>query len=249
MPRLSAIVITLNEAANIVECLESIAFCDERIVVDAESTDDTVARAQMAGARVVTHPFSGFGSQKNFALSLASGDWVLSLDADERVPPALAAEIRTTIAQPGEGAYEVPRSSSFCGRLMRHSGWYPDYVLRLFRRGEARFSDHLVHEQVVYGGETGRLQNALIHHPVIRLEQALSRVDRYSSASAAQFVAADRRVSFSTGIVHGLWTFFQVYVLRAGFLDGREGFLLAVANAEGSYYRYMKTWLEQRRRG
>jgi glycosyltransferase involved in cell wall biosynthesis len=249
VPRLSAIVITLNEVANIAECLDSLAFCDERIVVDAESADDTVARAQAAGARVVMHPFSGFGAQKNFALSLATGDWVLSVDADERVSPALAAEITATIANADRDAYEMPRASSFCGRLMRHSGWSPDFVLRLFRRGGARFSDHLVHEQVVSRGKPGRLRNPLIHHPVTRLEQALSRVDRYSSASAAQFVAENRRVSFSTGILHGFWTFFQVYVLRAGFLDGREGFLLAVANAEGSYYRYMKTWLEQRRRG
>lgn len=246
MTRLSAIVITKNEAGNIGDCLDSLAFCDERIVVDSGSTDDTARLAEAKGARVVQHAFEGFGAQKNFALSLAQGEWVLSLDADERVSAELADEILKVIAQPVADCYEMPRLSSFCGRPMRHSGWFPDHVLRLFRRTKARFSDDLVHERVVYAGAARRLRNPLIHHPVLRLEDALSRMDRYSTAGAEMLVASGRRVSFITGIVRGLWAFIRTYLLRGGFLDGREGFLLAVANAEGTYYRYMKAWLKER---
>jgi glycosyltransferase involved in cell wall biosynthesis len=249
MPRLSAIVITINEAANIADCLDSVAFCDERIVVDCGSSDATVAIAQDKGARVVFHDWDGFGAQKNFALSLAEGDWVLSLDADERVSPELAEAIKAALADPSADGYEFPRSSSFCGRPMRHSDWYPDYVLRLFRRGKARFTDVTIHERVICDGIVKRLSPSLIHHPVLKLEDALSRVDRYSTAGAAAIVKSGRRVSFMTGIGHGLAAFLRTYVLRAGFLDGAEGFLLAVANAEGSYYRYMKAWLAMRHRG
>ncbi|MDQ2954395.1 MAG: glycosyltransferase family 2 protein, partial [Pseudomonadota bacterium] len=135
VPRLSAIVITRNEAHNIQACLESLRFCDERIVVDGSSSDSTVRLAEGEGAHVVPHEWTGFGAQKNFALSLAQGDWVLSIDADERVTPALAEEIKTAVAKGHADGYEMPRRSTFCGRQMRHSGWYPDYVLRLFRRG------------------------------------------------------------------------------------------------------------------
>ncbi len=249
MLKLSAIVITKNEASNIGPCLDSLAFCNERIVVDSGSIDDTVKIAESRGARVVHRDFDGFGTQKSFALSLAQGEWLLSLDADERVSKELADEIMAAVAHPATDAYEMPRLSSFCGRPMRHSGWFPDYVLRLFRRGTARFSDDLVHERVIASGPVTRLKHPLIHHPVLRLEDALSRMDRYSTAGAEMLVASGRRVSFITGIVRGFWTFVRTYLLRGGFLDGREGFLLAVANAEGTYYRYMKAWLKGRQRG
>ena len=148
MPSLSVIIIAKDEAANIGACLDSVAFADERIVVvDAASTDATASLAQAAGARVVEREFDGFGSQKSYALSLAQGDWVLSIDADERVSAALAAEMREVV-QNAADAYEMPRRSRFCGRIMRHSGWYPDYVLRLFRRGRAQFSADIVHEKL-----------------------------------------------------------------------------------------------------
>lgn len=249
MPRLSAIVITKNEAAKIEACLDSLAFCDERIVVDSGSDDATVALAEAKGARVVFREWKGFGAQKNFALEQATGDWVLSLDADERVSPELAGQITEAISAAQADGYEMPRLSSFCGRPMRHSGWYPDYVLRLFRRGQARFSDDLVHERVICDGPVRRLSVPLTHHPVERLEDALSRMDRYSTAGADMVMASGRRVSFMTGILRGWWTFVRTYFLRLGFLDGREGFLLAVANAEGTYYRYMKAWLKGRQGG
>jgi glycosyltransferase involved in cell wall biosynthesis len=243
---LSAIIITKNEAANVAACLESVAFCDERIVVDSGSDDDTVEIAVAAGATVVTHAWAGFGAQKNFALSQARGDWVLSIDADERVSASLAAEILSTIRAASAAGYEIARLSTFLGRPMRHSGWFPDYVLRLFRREKARFSDDLVHERIICEGSVGRLSGVLDHHPVLRLEDALRRVDGYSTAGAEMLAAS--RVSFSSGITHGMWSFLRAYIVRLGFLDGREGFLLAVANAEGTYYRYMNAWLAGRQR-
>lgn len=246
MPRLSAIIIARNEAAHIAECLDSVAFCDERIVVDGGSTDATVTIARDKGARIATHDWRGFGEQKNFALSLAQADWVLSIDADERVSPALASAIQAATVAGDMDGYQFPRLSTFCGREMRHSGWYPDYVLRLFRRGRARFSDDLVHERVICEGPVGRLEHPLRHFPVEKLEDAVSRIDRYSTAGAEMLIASGRRVSFGSGLGHGLWAFLRSYFLRLGFLDGREGFLLAVANAEGTYYRYMKAWLATR---
>jgi glycosyltransferase involved in cell wall biosynthesis len=246
MLHLSAIIITKNEAANIVACLDSVDFCDERIVVDCGSVDETVQMARAKGARVTYCPWRGFGPQKNYALSQARGEWVLSIDADERVSPELAEEIERASNRQDADGYRIARLSTFCGRPMHHSGWYPDYVLRLFRRTRARFSDDLVHERVICAGIVRRLNGVLAHHPVDRLEDALARIDRYSTAGAEQIVASGRRVSFSSGILHGGYAFVRSYILRAGFLDGHEGFLLAVANAEGTYYRYMKAWLALR---
>jgi glycosyltransferase involved in cell wall biosynthesis len=243
---LSAIIITRNEERNIAACLESLVFCDERIVVDCGSGDDTVRIAAAAGATVVSHPWSGFGKQKNFALSKARGDWVLSIDADERVTWPLAAEIMVTLKNATADGYEIGRLSTFLGKPMRHSGWFPDYVLRLFRRDKARFTDDIVHERVVCDGPVGRLVCLFDHHPVVRFEDALRRVDSYSTAGAAMLASKRKKVWFASGIVHGLWSFLRAYIVRLGFLDGREGFLLAVANAEGTYYRYMKAWLAGR---
>jgi glycosyltransferase involved in cell wall biosynthesis len=248
MTRLTAIVITSNEAENIGACLDSLAFCDERIVVDSDSTDATVEIARQKGVRVETVPWRGFGPQKNYALSLATGTWVLSIDADERVTPELAEAIKQAIALADADAWEFPRASSFCGRQLRHSGWWPDYVLRLFRRGKAHFDNAIVHERLLCDGTVKRLSQPLLHCPILKLEDALSRMDRYSTASAQMIIRSGRKVSFLAGIGHGFSVFLRTYVLKLGFLDGAEGFLLAVANAEGSYYRYMKAWLANRHR-
>lgn len=243
MPRLSAIIITKDEAANIADCLDSLAFCDERIVVDAASHDGTLLIAKEKGARVATHGWKGFGPQKNYALSLAQGDWVLSIDADERVTPELAREIRAAIDAPKADGYEIPRRTSFCGRMMRGS----DRVLRLFRRDGGRFTDDVVHERVVCDGTVARLNEPLLHYPVARLEDAIRRIDQYSTLGAEQLVASGRKISVLSGVTHGLGTFLRVYLLKRGFLDGAAGFMLAVANAEGAYYRYMKAWLARQR--
>ncbi len=248
-PRVSAVLITRNEEANLPACLDSLKWVDEIVVVDSASTDRTREIARDAGANVFDHTdWPGFGPQKNRAIAQATGDWVLSIDADERVSPELAAEIRRVVATAdAANGYALPRLSSYCGRYMRHSGWWPDYVPRLFRRGRARFSDDLVHERLIVEGPVGRLEGLLRHESFASLEQVLDKVNRYSTLSAQQMAVAGRRGGVGTAVLHGLGAFMRTYVLKAGFLDGREGFMLAVSNAEGAYYKYLKLMLLQRR--
>jgi glycosyltransferase involved in cell wall biosynthesis len=248
VPRLSVIIITRNESARLRTCLESVAFADELVVVDSGSTDDTVEIARSFGARVQqTSDWPGFGPQKNRALGLATGEWVLAIDADERVTPRLRAAIESAIAQPRFDAYSFDRRSSYCGQYMRHSGWSPDFLVRLFRRGKARFSDDLVHERLLVDGSIGQLQGELLHESYADLESVLDKVNRYSSDSARALHARGVRGSLGKAIGHGFWAFVRTYVFKRGFLDGQLGFALAVSNAQGAYYRYLKLWLLQRR--
>lgn len=243
MPSLSVILITKNEAVNIRECLESVAFADQVIVIDGASVDGTAEIARECGAQVVVATdWPGFGPQKNRALALASCDWVLSLDADERVDAALAAEIRQMLEQPTADAFDLPRRSWFCGQWVQHSGWWPDYVTRLFRRGTCRFSDDLVHERLIVDSTASRsrLENPLLHYSYRNFSQVLQKIDSYSSAGAQMRYQAGKRSSLGQAIRHGLWAFLRTYFIRRGFLDGRAGFLIALMNAEASFYRYVK---------
>lgn len=247
-PTLSAIVITRNEAHNLHDCLQSMyGLVNEIIVVDSQSTDDTVAIAQQHGAKVVQPvDWPGFGPQKNRALDLATCEWVLSIDADERVTPELAAEIKQVLqAAVSDVAYKLPRLSSYCGKFIHHAGWQPDYVLRLFKRGTAKFSDDLVHERVVTELPVHALHNHLLHYSYLNFSQVLSKVDAYSSASAKQAYARGKRSSVAGALGHGAWAFFRTYVIRRGFLDGGHGLALSISNAETSYYKYLKLWQMQ----
>jgi glycosyltransferase involved in cell wall biosynthesis len=258
-PTLSVILITKNEARNIAGCLQSVAFADEWIVVDAGSGDATVEIARSLGAQVtVSEDWPGFGPQKNRALALATGDWVLSIDADERVGPVLAEAIRRVVADTSGSAshaedgaaarkprpeplgYELSRLSSFCGQWMRHGDWYPDRVLRLFRRGSGCFTDDLVHERLVVDGPTGRLAGDLLHDTMPDLADALDKMNRYSSGRALDRVRGGAQGGLGKALSHGLWAFLRSYLFKRGFLDGRLGFVLAVYIAEGTYYRYLK---------
>ncbi|MEO8343819.1 MAG: glycosyltransferase family 2 protein [Gallionella sp.] len=243
MPSLSVIIITKNEAANIRACIESVAWADEIIVVDSGSSDATVEICRELGAQVYVHDWPGFGMQKNRALSYATKDWVFSIDADERVTSELRAEIQSALQGAQAEGYEIPRLSSFCGRYMRHSGWYPDYVLRLFKRSSGKFSDNLVHERVIVNGPIAKLQQSLLHESFRDLEQLLAKINHYSTASAQMLHRKNRTASLKKAVGHALWAFSRSYFLRAGFLDGREGFMLAVSTAEGTYYRYLKLML------
>ena len=248
MPTLSVILITRNEEANLRDCLASLGGLPQQVViVDTASTDATVAIAQEFGATIAQPAdWPGFGPQKNRALELATGDWVLSLDADERLTPALRSEILTAIHHPAQvDCFAIPRHSWYCGRFIRHSGWSPDYVDRLFKRGTARFSDDLVHERLIPNGQVAKLENPMLHFSFMNFSQVLQKIDRYSTASAEQAFAKGKRSSPLKAILHGLWAFIRTYFLRAGFLDGYQGLALALSNAEGSYYRYMKIWLIQ----
>lgn len=245
---LSVIIIAKNEEQMIRDCLESVSWVDEIIVVDSGSSDNTVGICKNLGAQVHVMDWPGFGPQKNRALNLVTGDWVLSLDADERVSSELRSEIQSAIANPGEAAaFRIPRSSSYCGRIMRHSGWWPDYVTRLFKRGHARFSDDLMHERLIVEGKTATLKQPLLHAAFRNLEQVLQKLNDYSTTGAMMLYQQQRKASLGIAICHGLWTFVRTYFLRAGFLDGREGFILAVSNAEGAYYRYLKAMLLQKK--
>jgi glycosyltransferase involved in cell wall biosynthesis len=243
--KLSAILITKNEAFHLQACLESIAFADQIVLVDSGSTDNTVEIARAAGAQVIqTTDWPGFGAQKNRALAAADGDWILSIDADERVTPELAAEIQAILAMPQTAAaYEIPRKSWYCGRFIEHAGWAPDYVTRLVRRGSAKFSDDLVHERLLVSGVTGRLKTPLLHYSFRDFSQVLNKIDLYSTLSARQRYARGQHSSIGKAVLHGLAAFIRTYFFKRGFLDGGHGLALAISNAEGSYYRYLKLWL------
>jgi len=236
-------IITYNAAARLAQCLDSVSFADDIVVIDGGSTDATVDIAKAHGARVlIRREWPGFGPQKNRALDALSTDWVLSIDADEVVTPELAASIRAAMDSPRADVYAVDRLSSFCGQWIRHSGWYPDWIPRLFKRGCARFSDDLVHERLVVqtGTSVARLEGKLLHYSYEDFETVLRKLDAYSTAGALQRHAAGKRGSLGLALTRGLWAFVRTYVLRRGFLDGRAGFMIAVFNAQTVYYRFVK---------
>lgn len=243
-PKVSAVVITKNGEAVIGRCLASLTWAFETIVIDSGSTDRTVEICREAGAQVYGADWQGFATQRNRGIERASGDWVLAVDMDEWVPEALRREIgEVTRSASNVVAYRIPRLSSYCGRFMRHGGWWPDYVARLFRRGAARFEGGAVHDHLVPDGPLGRLRNHLMHEPFTGLEQVLEKMNAYSTWGAQRLHEEGRRTGLVRAVLHAAWTFFRTYVLRAGFLDGREGFMLAVSNAEGTYYKYVKLML------
>ncbi len=235
---LSVVVITRDEALRIERCLRSVAFADEIVVLDSGSRDDTVARARALGARVETRAdWPGFGRQKNRAVELARGPWVLSIDADEEVDPALAASIRASVASPAFDAYWIERASCFGGRRLRFGDWRGDRVLRLFRKDRARFTDDPIHERVDAPPPHGQLCGTLIHYTLDRFEQALEKARRYAAAGAPR-VAARGGGGLVPAALHAAWTFARGWLLRGGLLDGWRGLQLAAANAYGTWLRY-----------
>ena len=240
--KLSVIIIAKNAESTIRRCLESVAWADEIVVVESGSADSTADICRELGVKLhQPADWPGHGPQKNRALDLATGDWLLSLDADEWVTPELRADIARAIVAPGDKvAFALPRRSSFCGRFMRHSGWWPDYVRRLFRRGAARFNDDRGHDRLIVNGTVGRLSSPIHHETITSLEQLIEKMNAYSAMTAYHLHQQGRSASIFTALRHGGWAFFRTYFLRAGFLDGREGLMLAISNAENSYYRYAK---------
>jgi len=239
-PGLSVILITKNESANIRACLESLAWADEIIVVDSGSTDDTVELARQSGARVYVHDWPGFGPQKNRALDYATCDWVFSIDADERVTPELRAELQQAMRGAEADGYYCPRLSQFCGKFIHHSGWYPDYVLRLFRRGTARFSDSLVHESVQLTGRTLRLKSPLLHYSYLTPDDVLRKVEHYSTAAAQQMFQSGKHATLVRAGVSAGWAFVRTYIVRLGVLDGKAGWDIACMNACTTWLKYRK---------
>ena len=247
MPRLSVTVITGNEEARLRPCLESAAWADEIVVVDSESTDGTVALAREFTDRVWVRPWPGFAAQKNFGLEQATGDWVLSLDADERVTPELRQRIARVLAEDGAGApgadgYSIPRRNMFWGAWVRHGGLYPDYQLRLFRRRAGRFVDDAVHESVRVEGRVETVAEAMLHHSYRSLEDFVQRSNRYSTLAAGAWLERGKHVGLADLIFRPLGRFLSMYIIRLGFLDGWRGFVLAVLYADYVFLRMAKAW-------
>jgi len=238
MAALSVIIISKNEEANIRACLESVKWADEIVVVDSGSSDATVEICRELGAKVYVHDWQGFGVQKNRALSYASLDWVLSIDADERVTPELRSQLTKAIEEGSTNGFLVPRLSQFCGRFIRHSGWYPDYVLRLFRRAKGRFSDDMVHERVMLEGTAGKLSSPLLHYSYLNKADVKRKTEQYAKAGAIQMLKTGKSASFADAPLRAGWAFVRTYCLRLGFLDGIAGFNIAIMNARTTYLKY-----------
>jgi glycosyltransferase involved in cell wall biosynthesis len=244
--KLSVTIITLNEEANIRRTLESVQWADEIIVLDSGSSDRTVSICREFTGSVFHQDWLGFGKQKNAAIDKATGDWVLSLDADEPVETDLAAEIRTIMAStdPNDG-YRIPRKTFFLGKWIRHGGWYPDYNLRLFRKGKGRFEERTVHEAIRVEGSLGRTRNAILHYAYPCLESYLSTINKYSSLAVD--VMAEKGISrFQSSwinmLVRPLFTFLLKYVFRFGFLDGKHGLVLNMYHSYYVFAKYAKAW-------
>ena len=244
--KLSVIIIAKNEEKNIGDCIDSISWADEIILVDDYSNDNTEKIIKLKNYKNKIKVFKkkmdkGFGDQKNFALKQATSDWVLSIDCDERVTPDLANEIKNILSDAYFDAYYIERESYYCGYKIKFSGWRNDFVLRLFKKEKAEFSDRLVHEKVIdVNLETTLLKNKLIHKSFDTHEQVLKKINFYSTLSALEMYKNKKTINFFVIFLKTFSSFFKTFVLKLGFLDGKAGFMLAVSNAEGVYYKYLK---------
>jgi glycosyltransferase involved in cell wall biosynthesis len=241
--KLSAIVITCNEAENIAECLESLSFADERIVVDSGSADETVAIAKEYTSKVFITEWKGYGATKQWALEKAMGDWVLWLDADERIPASLADEILCALGGESDlSGFQMPRKAFFLGRWIRHSGWYPGYVIRLFRKTGAQFGEERVHESLQVKGPVGTLKEPILHYTDRTIHHYFRKLNRYTSLAAEDLWDHGRTVTRAGIFFRPIFMFFKMYIVKTGFLDGIQGFLLAVFSAGYVFVKYTKLW-------
>jgi glycosyltransferase involved in cell wall biosynthesis len=248
VPPVSATVITKNEAESIADALTSVAWADEIVVVDAGSTDDTVAIARRFTDKVSVRPWTGYVDQKNHAASLSSHDWIFSLDADERVPDDLAAEIKALmVSEPGLRGYRIPRVSFYLGRWIRTTDMYPDYQLRLYDRRAGRWDGLHVHESVKLStGPPGYLKHDLQHYPYKNLSEHLIRMDHYTTLAARQMFEKGRRATRLELLVHPAMAFVRNYVLKGGFRDGKPGLIVSLVNSYYVMLKFAKLWELQR---
>ena len=248
MPRqpFSVVIITKNAATRLGACLESASFADEIVVIDSGSTDGTAELAVARGARVVQKEWLGFGRQKQFAVAAARHDWVLCLDADERVSEPLRASILAALAAPAAQAYAMPRCNRFMGRWLRHGEGYPDWSLRLFDRRHARWSDDPVHEKVLTDAPPARLQGDLLHDSAETLAGYLDKQNRYTSMQAEALFKAGKRAGLAQLLLSPALRFVKFYFLRLGFLDGMPGLVHIVIGCCNSFHKYAKLLTLQR---
>jgi glycosyltransferase involved in cell wall biosynthesis len=247
VPRVTVTIITKNEAAHIGAAIDSASWADEIIVVDSDSSDDTVALAAAKGVRVASRAWTGWVDQKNFAASLAAHDWIFSLDADERLTPALAHEIKGVLSSdPPHVAFKVPRVTFHLGRWIRTTDFYPDYQTRLYDRRSARWEGHYVHESVKTHGSSGVLSQELQHFSYDNLSDHLDRINAYSTLASRQMYERGRRAGVVDLIVQAPAAFLRNYILRRGFLDGSVGLVLSMVNAYSVFLKFAKLWELQR---
>lgn len=239
-PKLSAVLITLNAASQLEPCLRSLAFCDEIIMVDSGSTDDTVYLGEKHGARVIPSEWRGFGPQKQFAVTQARNDWVLCIDADERVSEPLRESIEQALAAPAAQAFRFPRCNRFMGRYLRHGEGYPDWSLRLFHRAHARWSDDAVHEKVLTEATIEELKGDLLHDSAESLDSYLAKQNRYTTLAAQEAIAQGRRATPGKLLLSPAIRFIKFYCLRLGFLDGLPGLVHILIGCQNSFTKYAK---------
>jgi glycosyltransferase involved in cell wall biosynthesis len=244
MKSITVITLTLNEEKNIRECLESVSWASERLVIDSGSTDSTVAIARACGATVLNVPWEGYGRTKNKGLDAADGDWILWLDADERVTPDLSEEIQDVLKRQGSdpAGFTIARRAYFLGRWIRHAGWYPGRVLRLFQRKQGRFTDLRVHEGVTVEGPIGSLRHDLVHMTDPSLNHYFVKFNRYTTLAAEELREKGRQFHIADLLVRPLFTFFRMYIFRQGFLDGIQGLILCAVSACYVFVKYAKLW-------
>ncbi len=237
---LSIAIITQNEEERLPDCLRSAAFANEVVVVDSGSTDRTVEIAKSFGAKVFYEPWRGFGAQKQFAIEQCTGDFILLLDADERLPSETIAEIKDIIHSASCEAYSLPRKNFFLSRWIRHAGWWPDRSTRLFKRGAASMPPQLVHESLLVQGRTGDLACPIIHYPFRDLSEMMLKMDKYSTAGALELHAKGVSSSYLKAVSRALWAFFYNYLLRGGIMDGGPGLVIAMSDAVNKFFKYTK---------
>jgi len=242
--RLSVTIIACNEAHNIRACLQSIAWADEVIVVDSGSTDQTVEICRQLSAQVIQRPWPGHVRQKQYALEQASGDWILSLDADERLSPEATEEIKRIVLRgsPAADGFILPRQSYYLGRWIRHGGWYPDYKLRLVRRGTAAWGGDDPHDKLILQGRTAKLQGKILHNVYASIADQLRTVDSFSRITAEQWHRQGRRSSLALMLLKPPARFLECYVWKLGFLDGMPGLIIAVITSYYAFLKWAKLW-------
>lgn len=242
MCNLSVVIITKNEEHNIERCLKSVRWADEIVVVDSGSLDRTVEICRQFKCNIITSEWIGFGKTKQIGVDSATHQWILSLDADEEVTEPLHHRIQEILKKPDYSGYRIKRCSFYLDRMIRTSGWNRDHPLRLFDRNYGRFNDKVVHESVSLSGQSGRIEEPIYHYTYPTIRSHIERMNRYSGLGADQLASEGRKTTIFSAVLRGFLKFLRMYILQGGFLDGKNGFLLAFNSGFGTYLKYIKLW-------
>ncbi|MFC1475185.1 glycosyltransferase family 2 protein [Candidatus Zixiibacteriota bacterium] len=241
MEKLSVVIITKDEEKNISRTLESVTWADEIVLVDSQSSDRTVEIAESFGVKIYSPPWRGYGPAKKEGVNRASHRWILSIDADEVVTTELKEEIKSILeSEKPEVGYYLPRMTNFLGKWIKHSGWYPDYVLRLFNKDFGNFNENVVHEAVIVSGTTGQLKNDLLHYSYPNLEEYFNKYNRYTTIGAEELYKKGKKSSIFEIVFKPFIAFIKHFIIKAGFLDGVEGFLVSFLSATAVMVKYAK---------